>query len=281
MYKCLGCGHIGVSANQKKAFEYAVQYGFQGIVPDVGELEGMSEADRQDFAAAMKEKGVRFGASGLPVEFRQDEARWKDDLAKFPRQAEVLKNVGVDRVVTWILPGSNELTYRQHFEQLRVRLGECAKICKDNGIRFGLEFIGPYTLLTLFRYPFARTQKEMLELCDAIGTGNMGLLYDAWHWHTSGGTVEELEQMDPKQIIEVHANDAPKGLSMQEYVDSERELPCATGVIDLKGFMQALKKIGYDGPITVEPFNQALRDMPDDEAVKKTSEALDRMFAFL
>ena len=281
MYKNLGCGHIGVKANLRQAFDYAVRYGFQGIIPDIGELEDMSEGDRQSLVGAMKEKGVCFGAAGLPVEFRRDEDRWKSDMAKLPRQSEIFKNVGVTRVVTWIVPGDNHLTYREHFQQLRIRLGEAARVFESDGIRLGLEFIGPYTVLTKFRYPFARTQKEMLELCEAIGTDNMGLLYDAYHWYNSQGTVEEIEELTKEQIVEVHANDAPEGLTLHEQEDLERELPCATGVIDLKGFMRGLRTIGYDGPVTVEPFNQVLRDMPDEKAVQETSKALDCMFSLM
>ena len=35
----------------------------------------------------------------------------------------------------------------------------------------------------------------------------------------------------------------------------------ATGVIDVKSFLQALIDIDYDGPIRSEPFNQPLRDL--------------------
>jgi sugar phosphate isomerase/epimerase len=51
----------------------------------------------------------------------------------------------------------------------------------------------------------------------------------------------------------------------------------ATGVIDIKGFIAALKKIGYDGPVTVEPFNKAVREMSTEDAVRYTSESLDKV----
>ena len=51
----------------------------------------------------------------------------------------------------------------------------------------------------------------------------------------------------------------------------------ASGVIDIRGFLAALRKIGYDGPVTVEPFNQEIRSMSVEEAVRVTSEALDRV----
>ena len=37
-------------------------------------------------------------------------------------------------------------------------------------------------------------------------------------------------------------------------------------VIDIKTFMQALKKIGYDGPVAVEPFKKELANLASDDA---------------
>ena len=37
-----------------------------------------------------------------------------------------------------------------------------------------------------------------------------------------------------------------------------RRLPGATGVIDIAGFLQTLREIGYDGPVTPEPFEKRL-----------------------
>jgi sugar phosphate isomerase/epimerase len=78
--------------------------------------------------------------------------------------------------------------------------------------------------------------------------------------------------------VYVHLNDAPKGISVHEQIDSKRELPAATGVIDVAGFLQALKAVGYDGPVTVEPFNQAVREMSPKDAVRAASESLDKAF---
>ena len=49
-------------------------------------------------------------------------------------------------------------------------------------------------------------------------------------------------------------------------VDGKRELPASTGIIDVKSFLGALEKLGFDGPVRVEPFNDAVRRMPPDEA---------------
>jgi predicted xylose isomerase-like sugar epimerase len=47
----------------------------------------------------------------------------------------------------------------------------------------------------------------------------------------------------------------------------------------MKGFINALVKIGYDGPVECEPFEQELRKMEDNAALQKTIESLDRLWA--
>lgn len=277
-YKNLGQGHIGVKANQRQALEYAVKYGFDSITPNLGEFENKSNAEIREWVATMKEKGIRYGASGLPVGFRRDEERFQKDLTRLPRQASVLKQLGVKRMATWIPPGHRELTYLQNFEQHKRRLREVAKVLEDNGIRLGLEFIGPRTSRARSRFPFICTQHGMMELAEAIGTGNVGLLLDSWHWYTSHGTVEELLQLSNKDVIHIHVNDAPSGIPVDEQIDSRRRLPVTTGVIDLKGFINALVKIGYDGPVECEPFDQELRRMEDNAALQKTIESLNRLW---
>jgi sugar phosphate isomerase/epimerase len=280
-YKNLGHGHIGVKANQRQALDYAVKYGFDSITPSLSEFENKSAAEIREWVATMKEKGIRYGTSDLPVMFRRDEGRFERDLARLPKQASVLKQLGVKRMATWIPPGHRELTYLQNFEQHKRRLREVAKVLEDNGIRLGLEFVGPRTSRARFRLPFICTQLGMMELVEAIGTGNVGLLLDSWHWYTSHGTVEELLQLSNKDVIHVHVNDAPSGIPVDQQIDNRRRLPVTTGVIDLGGFINALVKIGYDGPVECEPFDRELREMEDNAALQKTIASLNRLWELI
>jgi len=277
-YKNLGHDHIGVSANQQQALDYAVKYGFNSITPNLGEFENKSPAQIRDWVETMKAKGIRYSSSGLPVPFQRDQDRFQNGLARLPKQADLLRQLGIDRMVTWITPGHKELTYMKNFEQHRKRLREVAKVLKDYNIRLGLEFVGPRTSRARFRFPFICTQLGMMELVEAIDTGNVGLLMDSWHWYTSHGTVQELLQLSNKDIIHVHVNDAPAGIPTDQQVDSRRKLPVTTNVIDLKGFINALVKIGYDGPVECEPFDQELRRAEDDDALQKTIDSLNRLW---
>ena len=54
-----------------------------------------------------------------------------------------------------------------------------------------------------------------------------------------------------------------------------------TGVLDLVGFMGKLAAMGYDGPVTVEPFSQRLNDLAAADpsaAIAETARSLDALW---
>ena len=56
-------------------------------------------------------------------------------------------------------------------------------------------------------------------------------------------------------------------------MDLSRELPCATGVIDLATFLGALVKIGYDGPVRAGELAVEVAEGPTLEAFEEPLEA--------
>ena len=88
----------------------------------------------------------------------------------------------------------------------------------------------------------------MLDLCEAVGE-NTGLLLDAYHWWTSLGVVDDLLRLENRQVVYVHINDGQPGLAVDEQLDLVRTLPGETGKVDIGAFLNALRKINYDGPV--------------------------------
>ncbi len=107
-------------------------------------------------------------------------------------------------------------------------------------------------------------------MTEAIGTGNVGLLLDVWHWYTSLGAPSDLATLTAEDVVHVHVNDAPRDRNYDEQIDHERALPSETGVIDLVGFLKALDGMGYDGPVTPEPFSARVREMDAAAAIDET-----------
>ncbi len=279
--KDLSWAAIGVRANQLQAIEYAAKYGFESVYADPGFLLSLDDSARADLGALMKEKGIVWGAAGLTVDFRNDEATFQYGLKRLPAVARAMQLAGITRVSTWLSPCHNELTYVTNFRQHARRLRACVRVLGDHGQRFGMEYVGPRTLWASKRHSFIHTMKETKDLIAEIGENNVGFVLDSWHWYTAHETADDLRRLTNQDIIACDLNDAPAGLMIDDQIDSQRELPSATGIIDLKTFLGVLAEIGYDGPVRAEPFNAKLNAMENDAACRATSKAMTKAFSLL
>jgi sugar phosphate isomerase/epimerase len=278
---CLSCGAIGVSADQAKAIRLATQYGFESVEPSADALTRMSEGQLAELLAEMKSKDVVFGAAGLPLEFRQDDAAFAASMKRLLKLVAGAKRAGVDRWGTWLTPCENARTYLENFKVHARRLREAASLLKEHGQRLGLEYVGTKTSRERCRYPFIHSMAEMKELIAEIGTGNVGFVLDSWHWWQADDTVADLLSLKNTDVVSVDLNDAPAGVAKDKQLDGRRELPGATGIIDIAGFLNALNQIGYDGPVRAEPFNKALNDLNNDEACAAAVAAMKKAFALI
>jgi len=274
MYTSFGPGAAGVDLPFPESAALAAEHGFDAIQVDLSFLD---EEGADAYRAVLDEHDLRSGSAGLPVDVAGDQEAFEKDLEALPAVAEAAAAVGCTRMSTYIFSFSDERSFEANFAFHRDRLGPVANVLDEFDIDLGLEFLGPETLREGHEYEFISTAEGMLELCDAVGE-NAGLLLDSWHWHTAGGSMEALESLDADDVVDVHVNDAPEGVELDEYVDTERAMPGATGVIDIESFLGHLDSVGYEGPVMAEPFSDELAQMDDAAAVRETAESLEVVF---
>ena len=113
--------------------------------------------------------------------------------------------------------------------------------------------------------PFVWTLPETLALAKDCGP-NIGVILDVWHWHHSGGTIGDILAADTSRIVHIHVSDA-KETPVADVRDNQRLMP-GEGIIDLVGFFQALKKIGYADGVSPEPLGRIPAEMTPEEAAR-------------
>ncbi|MBI3679878.1 MAG: sugar phosphate isomerase/epimerase [Acidobacteria bacterium] len=261
--------------------DLAHNYGYEAAEPQPDYLAKLSAGEIRKLVDYLESRHLVWGAAGLRVDFRTTQEVFDDGMKLLPAHANALQTAGVTRMGTWIRPAHDTLTYRRNFDQHGKRLGAIAGLLAAHNIRLGLEYVGPKTSWTSQRYPFIHTMAEMKELIAAIGRKNIGFVLDSWHWYTAQETKADILSLKNEDVVTCDLNDAPAGIPVDQQRDSARELPCATGVIDAGAFLNALQQIGYDGPVRAEPFNQKLRQMPPEEALSVTVEAMKKAFALI
>ena len=277
----LSCGAIGVGARPREAIELAFRFGFEAVEPSSDFLGGLSDDELGQLLADLKAKKLVWASAGLPVDFRGEEARFTGGIKALVPFSKTLQRAGVTRLGTWLAPSHRALTYVANFRQHARRLREVAKVLGQYGLRLGLEYVGPKTAWASGRFPFIHTMAEMKDLLAEIGHDNVGFMLDSWHWYTAHETEADILSLRGTDVVCCHLNDAPKGIPVDQQVDNRRDLPAATGVIDVKTFLGALVKIGYDGPIMAEPFRPDLGRLPRDEAVAAVAAAMKKAFALV
>lgn len=278
MLTCLTPGSIGVKANQMETIEFAHAFGYEAAQPFGEELINLDIGAVKDKLAQYR---LAWGQAGLTLDFRKDEETFQTGLKDLPRIAAALQKAGATRIGTWIAPNHDTLPYLANLKQHARRLREVAKVLGGNGQRLGLEYVGPKTLWSAKRFPFIHSMAEMRELHGEIGMNNVGFVLDSWHWYTAGETLADLATVRNEEVVCLDLNDAPAGVAIDQQIDSKREIPLATGVIDLRGFLNALHKLGCDAPARCEPFNAALRAKPREEILGVVADSMRRAMALI
>ncbi len=275
-------GAIGVQTRDPVALNaLAATHGFTSVAPNVGALQAYSDSQLGELLAKMKEQGLRWGTAGCPISMRATPSEFQDGIKSLPQYAAALAKAGGKRVNTWIPPSNDSMTYVQNFRRLASHLKQIGAVLADYDLRLGLEYIGTHTLLIRGKYPFVHTMAETKDLIAESGADNIGFVLDSWHWWQAGDSADDIATLEANDIIAVDLNDAPKGVVKNAQRDNRRELPMATGVIDVGSFLTAIRDTGFDGPVRAEPFNAPLNALDDQDACTKTSAALKKAFALL
>ncbi len=119
---------------------------------------------------------------------------------------------------------------------------------------------------------------EAITLIESAGNPkNLGILMDTFHYMCSSISVETVRKIPIEKLWMVHVNDSERG-AIEELKDENRLYPME-GYIDLKGYMEALRSIGYNGYLSVEVFRPAYWQLPIVEINRRARESLDQLIA--
>ena len=277
MFSNLSAGALGLPLDHTTSIDLAAKHGFGGVDPDLGYFRSLGSTTAvAEHAAAVRDKGLEWGMTGLPVPLDGSAAEFRQALVDLPEALELLTAAGVTRVGTWMRPMHDDLDYLRNWRLHVGRLALVAELLADAGLRIGLEYIGPKTFWSTERFPFIHSLREARELIADSGATNVGIILDSYHWYTAGESADDLAGLTDADIVSVDINDARADRERDEQQDLDRRLPYDTGVIDLAGFMGAVHAAGYTGPVKVEPFMKSLAEQPVDDVLADISSRLDR-----
>jgi sugar phosphate isomerase/epimerase len=217
--------------------------------------------------ALLKETNLKPAIANLPFPFATpDEAVFQDGLKQLDDNAKFAAAIGLNRFMAVMSPAS-PVPKEERYKFVKDRVTAIATVLDRSKITLALEFLGPMYFRSNEKNPhtFIYTLPETAALAAECGP-NVGVVLDAWHWHHSGGTTAQIVAAGKARIVHIHVSDA-KPAPPEEVRDNQRHMP-GEGVIDLVGFFQALKKIGYVDGVSPEPLGRVPQDMPPEEGAR-------------
>jgi sugar phosphate isomerase/epimerase len=279
MFKILNLAILGISSRINELVEMSLTFGFQGVDIELPMVLAHAQIHGPQYAYGLI-GGARSRSGGfdLPVRFQGDEAEFATDIAKLPEIAKLCREMHLVRAYSTIQPTSSQLAYPANFELHRKRILQVADILSAEGIRLGLSFVAPESFRKEGEYPFVYQAEALSALVKAVGSPDVGVVLDVWHWVAGGGTVDSLQQFTADQVIAVRLSDGPSDKPAATWTYADRYLPGASGAIDSVEVLKWLNSIGYDGPVGAHCNPANLGEIRREAVIQKLSESLNEIW---
>jgi sugar phosphate isomerase/epimerase len=230
--------------------------GFSYTAVNLGEATAFDrERGAGAFAALLEGHGLNAGGMfGVPSS-TADSEEYARDLAVLPERCEMAQSLGGTNIMHFV-PNRTSMPEAE-FEALCVaRFAEIGAALAGYDLKLAIEWLGPKQLEDL-PYPFRSGIKMALDLAEASGQSNIGILVDAVHMWGARQAMADIERLAAGRVFAAHIDDFPEG-DPDVLIDDDRIMP-GDGIIDLAAFCRHTVAAGYSGPIEVELFNPAIR----------------------
>ena len=215
------------------AFKYIAMCGYDGI--ELSAIDGMSEhlvLDRwQDIAPIIKDLSAKYGLALLAME------QPSQDPAKMRQAFEAAKAIGIPIINCG--PGGKS-DDEESLKQTVASLGSLAKMAEDYGVTLCVK---AHVGASIYNTP--TTLRAMQEITSPA----FGIDMDPSHIWRAGENPVDAIQAVVSRVKHVHIRDC-KG--RQQGPGKPEDQANGRGDIDLLGYMAALMRAGYDGPVDLE-----------------------------
>ncbi|HEU0057287.1 MAG TPA: sugar phosphate isomerase/epimerase [Gaiella sp.] len=234
----------------------ARKVGFSGLGIWHADLEHVLETrSLQDMKRALDDNGLRH----LEVECLLD---WfldpGDELRRASDRTRALLFEAAGVLDAHHVKVANIFAREASLAQLTERFGElCADAANHTDAKIVYELMPPDVNV--------HTIDAVLEVVVGAGAPNGGIAIDTWHMSKLGIAPDELRRIPVEYLAWVELSDGQIA-NMDDPVDeviNHRALP-GEGEFDIRGYVEACRDHGYDGPWGVEVLSEELRNNPMD-----------------
>ena len=150
-----------------------------------------------------------------------------------------------------------------------TRLQSAAGAVADTGLTIAVE---------AFAWSAINSVPTASALLARANASNAGHLLDVWHFYNTGSTTESISDLDVATVAAVQLNDGPRVHDNFLWNARNTRILPGEGDLDVRGFVTALKSIGYDGPFGIESSYPEFRELDVDQAAVRAFDAAMKFF---
>ena len=219
--------------------------GFDVLEINAGTVADLTTEERLSLKAHADDKGIALShCIGLPKQYdlaSEDEAVRKNGVAFLRQIAGAIGEMGggnLTGIIYSYWPGSlpeGETDKTPYFERSVASMKEAIKAAEDNDVFFCMEVVNRFEQYLL------NTCDEALAYVEAVGSPNAKILLDTFHMNIEENFIGEAIQKAGDRLGHFH-------------IGENNRLPPGYGHIPWTEVGNALRKIGYDGFVVMEPF---------------------------
>ncbi|MFI6118813.1 bifunctional sugar phosphate isomerase/epimerase/4-hydroxyphenylpyruvate dioxygenase family protein [Streptomyces sp. NPDC051064] len=239
---------VSLSGTLTEKLTAAARAGFDGVEIFENDLIGSPLSPEE-----IRERAADLGLTiDLFQPMRDIEAVPADEFARNLRRAEhkfrLMRRLGADTVLVC----SSVSPYAVDDDALAAgQLRRLADLAQESGIRVA------YEALAWGRH--VNTYEHAWRIVEAADHPALGVCLDSFHILARGSDVAGIEAIPGDKIFFLQLADAPQmSLDVLQWSRHHRCFP-GQGDLDVTGLVRAAVRAGYDGPLSLEVFNDVFR----------------------
>jgi sugar phosphate isomerase/epimerase len=230
--------------------------GWAGIGLAQGDLEVVAATIGFDvLGRQIRDAGLRYAEVELLADWWREPECWRPRWDLLTSAAHAL---GAQTIKIGTAFGVAVIDHRPFVEPARA----LAREAEDLGLRLALEPL-PFALVA--------SVPQGARLAQDVDHPSFGLCIDAWHVFRAGTSLDELARcLSAELVVSVELDDAdpePVGTLFEDTRD-RRRYP-GEGSFDLRGLVDVLRTIGFDGPWGVEMLSDEHRGLALPEGLRR------------
>jgi 4-hydroxyphenylpyruvate dioxygenase len=225
--------------------------------------EHLKTASLDDTRKLLDERGMRLVAAAYQggLLLSQGEQR-KAHYDHFRSRLDLCQQLGIPTMI--VVADFVEKVDATALQRAAVSLVQAAQWAAAFGVKLALEFRG--------HSMFCASLDTALDLIRECREPNVGVCLDVFHYYTGPSKFEDLEQLTPENLTHVQLSDLA-GVFREIAADGNRVLP-GDGDFRLGPILEQIRKIGYEGYVSVEVFDKTLWQLKPAQVAEVAMTAL-------